>query len=101
MTKSFKLYLASSVVILGCGVALARQQDVEPSAHPAPTLERINHETQALYESVRPGLVRVTLPVPKWMEQLGAADSPLNKLDPKVRDKLDGNTGQMSTVITP
>jgi hypothetical protein len=35
------------------------------------------------------------------MEQLGGPDNPLSKLDPQVRDKLDGNTGQMSTVITP
>src|SRR4051794_13005897 len=91
------------VSLMLCGPAIARPQAaMEPSAQPAPTLERINNETQALYEFVRPGLVRVQLPVPKWMADLGGKDNPLNKwdMDPKIRDTL-GDAGAINTVISP
>jgi hypothetical protein len=87
--------------MFACGtVALAQQQDqsaptrMSSSEHPSPTLERINNETQALYDAVRPGLVRVTLPVPPWMTQLGG------QLDEKVRAALGADLG-VNTVITP
>jgi len=97
-----RLLFIVSAVLIGCGIALARPEQQEPSAQPAPTLERINNETQALYEFVRPGLVRVELPVPKWMTELGSRDSLLNKwdLDPKIRDTI-GSVGPVNTVITP
>ncbi|CAN5576457.1 hypothetical protein BH09PLA1_BH09PLA1_37760 [soil metagenome] len=93
-----RLSLILLAPLMSCGLAVAQQS---PSAQPAPTLERINNETQALYEFVRPGLVRVQLPVPKWMEQLGGQDSPLKnwEIDPQVRNTLE--SGQVSTVITP
>jgi S1-C subfamily serine protease len=88
--------------------ALARQQArPTPSEQPAPMLERINAETQALYEHVRPGLVRVQLPLPKWMEQLGQQDNPVNRwpLDPQVKETLESpqariGSGQMQAIIT-
>src|SRR5687767_4757505 len=84
-----------------CGLAFA-QVEPAPSEHPAPTLERICTETQALYESVRPGLVRVTLPVPSWMTQLGGQENPLNKwaLPQQVKDTL-GDASNVNTMITP
>src|SRR4051794_32727130 len=93
--------LASLALLLTCGQAVARQE-ISPSEHPAPMLERINNETQALYESVRPGLVRVTLPVPKWMTQLNGQENPLNKwgLDQSVKELL-GDAAGVNTVITP
>lgn len=109
-----KMYLPRLVLLIlialliSCGQAVAKRQSaqgeprVSPSEHPAPTLERINQDTEALYESVRPGLVRVILPVPQWMTELGKKDNPLNKwdIDPKVRDTLGDGQG-VTTVITP
>jgi hypothetical protein len=84
MIKLYSTRLASFILLVSmftCGIGVARQASPGPasSEHPAPTLERINTETQALYEHVQPGLVRVTLPVPKWMTQLGNQVNPLNK----------------------
>ncbi|MBC8107617.1 MAG: PDZ domain-containing protein [Anaerolineae bacterium] len=88
------------VPLLTCGIAVAQDEPrPEASEHPAPTLERINIETQALYDHVRPGLVRVTLPVPKWMTQLGNNDSPLNKWD--IDPNVLGDPAMVNTVITP
>lgn len=94
--------LALLALMITSGPAIARQE-ISTSEHPAPTLERINNETQALYEAVRPGLVRVTLPVPKWMTQLGGQDNPLNKwgLDEQLKDALGEAIGGVNTVITP
>jgi len=101
----FQIALALPLA-LSCGsTAVARQEaplEISPSEHPAPMLERMNNETQALYDAVRPGLVRVTLPVPKWMTQLGGQENPLNKwdLDQKLKDTL-GDVAGVNTVITP
>ena len=97
-----RLSFIMCVFLIACGVVSARQQQPSPSAQPAPTLERINNETQALYEFVRPGLVRVELPVPKWMTELGNKDNLLSKwdLDPKIRDTI-GAVGPVNTVISP
>jgi PDZ domain len=109
--KSFLALTFTGAVWIGCPApAFARRQQARPtpSEQPAPMLERINAETQALYEHVRPGLVRVQLPLPKWMEQLGQQDNPINRwpLDPQVRETLESQqgklaTGQMQTIITP
>lgn len=115
MAKNFPLtsFLAltfTGAVWIGCPApAWARRQvRSTPSEQPAPMLERINAETQALYDHVKPGLVRVQLPVPKWMEQLGQRDNPANRwpLDPQVKETLEsqiGRTGggQMQAIITP
>jgi hypothetical protein len=69
----------------------------EPSAHSAPqpalptsTLQRLSDETQALYEQVRPGIIRVHLPPTHWPQPQG--ENPLDKwrekLDPDVRQKI-------------
>src|SRR3954447_7230247 len=115
--KMYSTRLASLILIallLSCGSADAKRQSAQrepgptPSERPAPMLERINAETQALYEHVRPGLVRVQLPLPKWMEQLGQQDNPINRwpLDPQVREMLESQqgklaTGQMQAIIPP
>ena len=60
---------------------------------PAPTLERLSSETQALYEQVRPGIIRVHLPPTRWAQQQPQQQNdPLDKwkekLDPEVRAKI-------------
>lgn len=98
---STRLSVILIALLIMCGNAVAKQ-NVSPSEHPAPMLERINQDTEALFECVRPGLVRVVLPVPKWMTELGSKDNPLNQwdIDPKVRDTL-GDGKSVNTVITP
>ncbi len=65
-------------------------QTTQPSRSISPLLQQLNSETQSLFETVRPGLVRVQLPTPKWLAQLGDIDSALDKynLDPSLREKL-------------
>jgi hypothetical protein len=57
---------------------------------PAPTLQALSNETQALYEYVRPGVVRIQLPPTYWPSQ--ASDNMLEKwkgkLDPEVIKQL-------------
>jgi hypothetical protein len=95
-------------LFFGALVRGAQDDRREPSAQPAPMLERMSRETQALYEFVRPGLVRVELPPPKWMLALGEQDNPLNRwpLDAKVREALQAeqgkvSAGQVKTSISP
>jgi hypothetical protein len=63
-----------------------------PTTAPAPLLDEISRETQNLFQFVRPGLVRVELPPPKWIEVLSDADNPVQKwagrIDKDVFDKL-------------
>ena len=62
----------------------------------SPTLLRqLSRETEGLYGQVRQGLLRVQLPPPRWLDENGAAESPLTKykeLDPKVREALARGT---------
>ncbi len=100
--KQFGIVIAS--LALGGASVFAQS----PATQPAPLLEQINRETQSLFESVKPGLVRVQLPVPRWMAQLGEMDDPLAKwnLDPKVKERLRAErakmlSGQVESYITP
>jgi hypothetical protein len=70
----------------------------EPATAPttapiAPSLEALSRETRALFEEVRPGVVRVQLPPTYWPAQQSGASDPLEKwksrLDPAVRQKLE------------
>jgi len=94
-----------AVIVFSIAAPSIAQDRGTPSAQPAPTLERINQETQALFETVRPGLVSVQLPVPKWLSALGERDNPINKwqLDPEVREALEAqqSKGQVNAVISP
>lgn len=64
----------------------------------APTLERIDQETQAIYSAVAPGLVRVSLPSANWMQALSSRDALAEKwkLNPKVRDALENQAGRVT-----
>jgi hypothetical protein len=89
-------YVMRNVFIAGLIAIASTSQSRGQTAQPAPTLERINQETQALFDTVKPGLVRVQLPVPKWLSQIGERDNPLNKwqLDPDVRAAIKAQQGQ-------
>ncbi len=58
-----------------------------------PLLEELNRQTQSLYTEVEAGLVRLQLPLPRWMAEAAAKDDPLRKwgnlVDPLVRAKLE------------
>jgi hypothetical protein len=54
------------------------------AAGPAPLLDQISQETQNLFQSVRPCLVRVELPLPKWIQPLSSSDNPLQKWGPRL-----------------
>ena len=74
-------------------LALCGTTQVAFAQTPAPTLERLSSETQALYEQVRPGIIRVHLPPTRWaQQQLQQQGDPLDKwkekLDPEVRAKI-------------
>jgi S1-C subfamily serine protease len=69
-------------------VASAPAQTTQPAT---PLLQQISGETQRLYESIRPGLVEVRLPPPRWIGAL--MDENFNRwaaqLDPTVRAKVE------------
>jgi S1-C subfamily serine protease len=102
------LSVAAAVLVSSCLCVVARGEN--PPTPNTPLLQQINHETQALYESVRPGLVLVQLPPPRWVAQLMEQNNLLKKwgqqLDPTVREKLEEEfkaNGQrpMETSIAP
>ena len=78
------LTMACGAVVVG--VAPARGQNY-------PLLEEINRQTQSLYRDVQAGIVRVQLPVPRWVQEAAASDDPLRRwdkvIDPAVKQKLE------------
>ena len=56
-----------------------------------PLLEEINRQTQSLYQDVQAGVVRVQLPVPRWVRDAAAKDDPTDKWDKVVDPKLKQN----------
>src|SRR5688572_8962771 len=88
--------------VVGGGVAPARGQNY-------PLLEEINRQTQSLYRDVQSGIVRVQLPVPRWVQEAAGSDDPLQRwdkvIDPAVKQKLEqqrleGNKG-VPVRVTP
>jgi hypothetical protein len=83
--------LIASAVLISLPLARIALAD-PPTTAPAPLLEQISRETQTLIQSVRPGLVRVELPAPNWIQPLGDANNLMQKwggrLDPNVLAKL-------------
>jgi S1-C subfamily serine protease len=88
--------------------ASARAQTTQP----APLLEQISHETQGLYESIRPSLVVVQLPPPKWLtaamtqQQMQMITKWGGQMDPALRQKLleqaqTGNQANVNAAIEP
>jgi S1-C subfamily serine protease len=76
--------------------------DTTAPAAPAPLLDELSRQTQNLFQSVRPGLVRVELPPPKWVQLLSDADNPVQKwgglLSPDVMEKLRASEGHAAGV---
>jgi len=83
MCRKPQILLAS---ILLCLAAPAGAQNY-------PLLEELNRQTQSLYRDVQAGLVRVQLPVPRWVREAAETDDPMRKwdaiIDPAIRQKLD------------
>jgi S1-C subfamily serine protease len=56
-------------------------------------LEQMSRESQALYQDVQAGIVRLQLPAPRWLNELAARDNPVDKwgaqLTAQVRGKLE------------
>lgn len=82
-------WIATILILALCGMPR-----ISLAQSPAPTLERLSLETQALYDQVRPGIVRVHLPPTRWAQQPSSPQlaDPLDKwkekLDPEVRAKI-------------
>jgi len=78
-----------------------------------PLLEELNRQTQSLYREVEAGLVRVQLPLPRWLQEASRQDDPLRKweaaLDPQVKRRIEehqqrllqGGAGRLSVRISP
>jgi hypothetical protein len=87
--------IACAFALVGLHVAqltLADPPTTAPAPLPAPLLEQISRETQSLIQSVRPGLVRVELPPPNWIQPFADESNLMQKwggrLDPAVLAKL-------------
>jgi hypothetical protein len=85
----------------------------EPPARPASVLEQMSRESQALYQDVQRGVVRLQLPPPKWLNEVAAKDNPIDKWAPQLtatvkqkleRDRQSAQQGKYNVVnakITP
>lgn len=85
--------LLGAAVMIAASFAFAARGE-EPAAQPqqSAVLTQLSHETQSLYTHVQAGVVRLQLPTPKWLNDLAAADDPVNKwgqqLSPAVKQGL-------------
>jgi len=86
---ALSISLVSSYVVFG--QASAEPRPVAPPTAPGehPLLAQLNQETRQLFGEVRPSVVRVQLPVPRWTNDyaLRSLDR-WQKLDPEVRSRL-------------
>lgn len=107
MARRFHL-LAPAAIGLICAAAFAQVPTTSPSLHATeaptvhPLLEQLNQETQQLYRQVRPGVVRVQLPVPRWVDAyaLGTINR-WEKLDPEMRRQIQQQWRQNHTSMAP
>jgi hypothetical protein len=92
------------VLTIACGAMVGGGVGVVAPARGQsyPLLEEINRQTQSLYRDVQAGIVRVQLPVPRWVQEAAASEDPLRRwekvIDPAVKQKLEqqralGNKG--------
>jgi len=74
-------FAAGLSLTLGVCAAAAGQTALPATEPSAQLLQRLNAETQTLYQNVHGGIVRVQLPTPKYLADLaaGAGDNPANK----------------------
>jgi hypothetical protein len=90
---------ALAAALSAAAAADAPQPPIEPPVTPPAALrpshgllEQMSRETQSLYVDVQQGVVRLQLPVPKWLSEVAARDNPIEKwgqqLAPQVRAKL-------------
>lgn len=80
-------------------VALALAARTLAQEPPAPTLQALSRETQALFDEVRPGIMRIHLPPTYWPGQQSAqlGENPMEKwrtkLAPELRERIDEVAG--------
>ncbi|MBV8781012.1 MAG: PDZ domain-containing protein [Phycisphaerae bacterium] len=81
--------LAALALMFGVGNSILDAQTTQPAT---PLLHQLNDEVRSLYQSVKPGLVCVELPPPRWAQALGNTDNLVqkwnNRLSADVREKL-------------
>lgn len=72
-------------------LATLAQEPVASTSHAL--LEQMSRETQAVYQEVQRGVVRLQLPPPRWLSEAAAKENPLDKwggqLAAQVREKLE------------
>src|SRR4051812_30997732 len=82
----------------------------EPATVPSASssfLHQVSDESQKLFESIRPGLVGVTLPPPLWVKAILEQNNPMKKwgdqLNPDLRKQFDnqGSQKQFGAAIAP
>jgi len=83
---------AVPMALWGLWSALNADADGAPATQ-ASSLQQISQETQAIYQQVRVGIVRLQLPTPRWLMRLAEQQNPLHKwndrLHPEVRRRLE------------
>jgi hypothetical protein len=76
-------------LLAGLLAAAACAQAAEPIAATQPTvLSQLSRETQDLYAGAQRGVVRLQLPVPRWINEMAADDSPLEKWGAQLADQM-------------
>jgi hypothetical protein len=101
MRFTWMMAFSSAWVLTALSAAAAADAPEPAVANPIPPpvrsshglLEQMSRETQSLYADVQQGVVRLQLPVPKWLSEVAARDNPIDKwapqLAPQVRAKFE------------
>jgi S1-C subfamily serine protease len=71
------------LIALLAGLATARGQEAQPTL-----IQQLSADTQRLYDKVHPGIVRVQLPTPQWLEQLNEQKKLLDKWGPRLSPEV-------------
>lgn len=92
MRNCRRIVLLGAIAMAFGGLWSVLKADAVPATQ-ATSLEQISHETQAIYQGVRVGIVRLHLPTPRWLIRLAEQQNPLRKwndrLHPEVRRRLE------------
>ena len=82
-----------SLCLVGCLPAIAAVADEPVASTSHALLDQMSRETQAVYQEVQRGVVRLQLPLPRWLSEAAAKDNPIDKwggqLAAQVREKLE------------
>ena len=79
-------FVISLMALTACG-----QEPSSSSSHAL--LDQMSRETKSVYQDVQRGVVRLQLPLPRWLSETAARDNPIDKwggqLAAQVREKLE------------